>query len=349
MYEEGRDFVLPPFFDAIARDRLEPPEPLVILEGEWASARRRANPVLFFPASPGEADVFLFPYDLGPLINFLQPAGCAAFLESLPYLAGREHCHVFADDGDIAEPLPLPVWLLKRSLLTAPALPDPSLPFVFRPPGPRGAGCIATPYGVSAHVLADAPSFDWTGIRYDCSFVGAFSHPYRKAACASLERESGLRFYNGGFDNIEMHGRVFVTRKMPPEEQAERQARFRQVTKASLTVLCPPGVGPQSVRLYETMYYGRVPVLFTHRARYPLEHLIDYERFCFFIAEDAIMDSGRILSGLLRELPAEALHERCTLACKTWNRYFRDAAFVEVCGRMLQDCLALGGRPWEEG
>lgn len=343
LYREGRDFNLPPAMALIARDRLEAPEEFVLVSGDAAAGGARvANPAFFFETPPQEAEVFLFPYDLGPLINLLRPGPCAEFLASLPFLRGRESRHVFSDDGDIAQPLSLPVWLFKRSLLTSPALPDPALPFVFRMPRAHAAGCIVTPYAVPEHVLADAPSFDWASLRYDCSFVGAFSHPYRKAACASLSRTRGLRFYNGGFDNLEIRGNVFLPKKMSPDELAERQARFRKVTGASLTVLCPPGIGPQSVRLYETLYYGRIPVLFTNRTRYPLEHLIDYERFCFFIAEDAIMDTGDILLRLLRKHAAEALRERCVLACKTWNTYFRADIFSRGMMAMLGQCLASG-------
>lgn len=340
VYREGRDFRLPPIIDAMPRDRLEAPEYLVLVSGgSGARQERIANPAFFLETSPDEAEVFLFPYDIGPLINWLRPAPCADFLESLPYLRGRESRHVFSDDGDVAAPLPLPVWLFKHSLLTSPAQADPVLPYIFREPGGRAAGCIVMPYSVPAHVLADAPSFDWESLRYACSFVGGFTHAYRNVACVSLKREMGSRFYDGGFEKIDILGSVFVHKEMSPQELAERQERFRRVTRASLTVLCPPGVGPQSIRLYETLYYGRIPVLFTRKVRYPLEHLIDYERFCFFIDEDEIMETGPVLSRLLAEHSTEELRERCVLACKIWNRYFRRDLFSRRVISMLGECL----------
>jgi hypothetical protein len=337
LYQEGRDFSLPPVFDSIARHRLEAPEGLVLIEE--ATGARVANPNVFGAASPEEAEVFLFPYDLGPLINLLQPGPCTAFLAALPFFPGREKRHLFSDDGDIAEPLSLPVWLLKHSLLRSAGGPDVHLPFVYRASAATAPGCIAMPYTVPDWVLGDAPSFDWGALRYDCSFVGGFTNPVRKFICASLEREPGLRFYNGGFESLDMHGGVFTARHFSPEEVARRQELFRRVSKASLMVLCPPGVGPQSQRLYEAMYHGRIPALFTRKARYPLEHCIDYESFCFFIDEDELPEAGPAIKRILRDHAPEDLRERCVLACKTWNAYFRRDKFFARLIEMIRQCL----------
>jgi len=317
---------------------MEAPEGLVLVEE--ATGARIVNPDVFFVTSPEEAEVFLFPYDLGPLINLLQPGPCAAFLAALPFFPGREKRHLFSDDGDIAEPLPLPVWLLKHSLLKSAGEPDAHLPFVYRE-NATAPGCIAMPYTVPDWQLKDAPSFDWGALRYDCSFVGGFTNPVRKFICASLEREPGLRFYNGGFENLDLHKGVFTARPFPSEETARRRELFRRISKASLIVLCPPGVGPQSQRLYETMYLGRIPVLFTRKARYPLEHCIDYESFCFFIEEDELPAAGAVVRRILRDHAPEALRERCILACKTWNAYFRrDVFFARLTG-MVRQCLGV--------
>ena len=340
MYREGEDFFLPPALDAISRDKLEPSEGVLVRP----DGQRIPDPEHFEEVEPEKAKLFLFPYDLGPFINLLGIDACAAFLKELPYLGGRERRHVFCDDGDIVDCIPLPVCLLKRSLLNSWGVPERDRPFIVGPPADDSPRCIVTWYSLSDHVAADDPSFLWDRLRYDCSFVGAFTHVYRKAACASLEKQKGIRFYNGGFEHMEVRGKLFFRKETPPEEQAEREARFRRISKDSLTILCPPGVGPQSVRMYETMYFGRIPLLFTRKIRYPLEHAVDYDLFCFFIDEQAIMNSGAVLRGLLDRYPIEELRERCILACKTWNRFFsqtrRHASMAGLMAAFLEERIS---------
>ncbi|MDL2266524.1 glycosyltransferase family 47 protein [Desulfovibrio sp. OttesenSCG-928-G15] len=321
MYREGVDFAMPPELAPVERHKLEPPDGVVpALSGE-----RLPDPDFFTPASPQEADIFLFPYDLGHFVNILRPKGCAEFLRSLPYLSGREGRHVFSDNGDVAECLPLPVGLLKRSLLRSYGAALPDKKHIFQATSADSPRCIVTWYELPAHVAADKPHFDWRSLRYDCSFVGAFTHMLRQVACAAMEKEEGLRFYNGGFDSIFVQGNAFYSKEQTPEERMRKQEIFRRVTKDSLLVLCPPGVGPQSVRMYETMYYGRVPVLFTTTVRYPLEDSLDYSAFSFTVPEKYVLQTGRMVRSILMEHGKEALCARGRLACKIWSTRFSNA------------------------
>jgi len=66
IYREGTDFVLPPAMDIQPRRNMEPPEGLVsIIDNGTDAGHRVPDPEYFFPASPNEAAVFLFPYELG--------------------------------------------------------------------------------------------------------------------------------------------------------------------------------------------------------------------------------------------------------------------------------------------
>jgi len=335
--------------DIQPRRTLEAPEGLVgIIDDGTEAGLRVPIPEYFFPTTPDEAAVFLFPYELGSLLNLLPPEKCAAFLESLPYFRGRERRHVFSDLGDKATIIPLPVWLLKRSLLTSAGEPCPASPFFYRRPEADFPFCIPLPYRLPDHNRLEKPKFNHPHLKYDCSFVGGFSHPIRNIACAAVAREPELRFFNGGFKSIEIHENgFFTTKEFTPEENARRQALFRRVTRESLMVLCPPGVGPQSYRFYETLYHGRIPILFTRKIRYPLEHLIDYERFCFFIGENELLETGVIIKRILREHPLDALWERCILACKTWNTYFAGNSFYAHVLPLLMAALSSQGVPSE--
>jgi hypothetical protein len=339
IYRDGTDFVLPSAMDIQLRRTIEAPEGLVsIIDDGTDSGRRVPDPQYFFPVSPDEAAVFLFPYELGSLLNLMPLEQCTAFLQNLPYFKGRERRHVFSDHGDKAAVIPLPIWLLKQSLLTSAGEQCPTSLFFYRHPEVDSPFCIPLPYMLPEHNLLDKPEFDRSQLKYDCSFVGGFSHAIRNVACAAVAREFELRFFNGGFDCIDIHeNNFFTTKEFAPEENARRQLLFRQIIKESLMVLCPPGVGPQSYRFYETLYYGRIPILFTRKIRYPLEHLIDYEGFCFFIEDDELLETGVIIKRILHEYSLDNLWDRCILACKTWNKYFRGNAFY---ARLLPQLMA---------
>ena len=345
IYKDGTDFVLPRAMDMQPRRHMEAPEGLVsVLDDGTDAGHRIPEPKYFFPTSPDEAAVYLFPYELGSLLNLMPTEKCAAFLESLPYFRGRERHHVFSDHGDKANVISLPIWLLKRSLLTSAGEPCPTFPFFYRRPAMDSPFCIPLPYTLPAHNLLEKPEFDRSQLKYDCSFVGGLSHAIRNVACVAVAREPDLRFFNGAFECMEIHENgFFTTKQFEPEENARRQSLFRRVTRESLMVLCPPGVGPQSYRFYETLYYGRIPILFTRQIRYPLECMIDYGSFCFFIGEDELLETGAIIKRILREHSLDALWARCVLACKTWNMYFRANAFYDRVLPQLMLALASPG------
>ncbi|MDL2210815.1 glycosyltransferase family 47 protein [Desulfovibrio sp. OttesenSCG-928-O18] len=300
-YRDGEHFTLPPEFSAA------PPNPCAfVVAGEGGSVM--PDPRWFTPVSdPAKAEVFLFPWDIGQYIDAGASAVIWRVIAALPYLSGRENRHIVCDDGDFTQPPPLPVALFKISVTKAIA-----------------AACVSMPYALPAHMAHEAPSFDWSQIRYDTSFVGNITNAARPAAVASIKKQAPeLRFF-ADVDNsfVVRDGYFFNTRVSgDPAKTARRQELFRASLKESLTVLCPPGVGPHSIRLYETMSMGRVPVLFGDDAVYPLAKLVGYEDFCLVIPHDEIMNTGNILKAWLAAKGEETLHEMGVAACRAWNRY----------------------------
>jgi hypothetical protein len=333
IYREGQDFTLPERFTAMSLVRPETAECVVDLP----DGSHGLHPEHFDQVSPEEAEIFLFPYDLGYILNYLSTAETVDFLRTLPYLKGREARHVFSDNGDSPACILLPTLLFKRSLLkfaTGEHSRATSLQCLKeRPDAPFP---VTTWYSLSKHVAEDKPSFNLQSIRYDCSFVGGYNNNIiRKVAAKSLERQENIRFYSGGFDNMRVEENCFLHHPQTPEEMRKRQETFRRVTKASLTVLCPPGIGPQSIRMYEVMYYGRIPILFTRKICYPFEDRIDYESFCLFIEEEDIPRTGSIVRRWLDEQGNRALWNKCVLACKTWNTWFNERSRVT----RMADCV----------
>lgn len=302
VYREGEHFALPPALHAAKRNACM----FALQDGDGNAL---PNPAVFREVfRPEDAEFFLFPWDIGQYIDGGQQDAAAAVIANLPHLAGREKRHLVCDDGDFTTSFSPPVLRFKISVIKNIA-----------------ADCIAMPYALPPHMAAETPVFVRDGIRYDTSFVGNATNVVRKAVTASVRQQaSELRLLLDFDDAFTVSdGRFHNTRNgNDPAKTAARQRLYRRSLKESLTVLCPPGVGPHSIRLYETMYMGRIPVIFGDEAVYPLEGLIDYEAFCLRIPGDAIMETGNILKARLRELGGEAILKKGVLACKTWNRYF---------------------------
>jgi hypothetical protein len=82
------------------------------------------------------------------------------------------------------------------------------------------------------------------------SFVGSASHPVRRDIYS-------LRHHRAVVE--EVNNFTFYDVTSPHFE--ERRNRFREVMRRSKFVLCPRGQGASSIRLYETLAAGRVPVI----------------------------------------------------------------------------------------
>ena len=300
LYRVGEHFIPPPEFGMI--------RPLDCLFMRRDPAGRAVPDPLAFRevTDPRDAAVFLFPWDIGQYMDSGLSRAITALIANLPYLAGRERQHIVCDASDFFARLSLPVCLFKINVRRG-----------------EEKDCIPMPYTLPAHMLDAAPEFHWNTVRYDVSFVGNATSPLRKAAVLSVRSQAPDLHLFVDFDNsfVMAEGSFHSIRKSP-EETAARQRLYKESIARSLTVLCPPGIGPLSIRMLETMYLGRIPVLFENDAVYPFSAKIDYGAFCFLLPENQVMNTGMRLAAWLREQGDEALREKCVLACKTWNQYF---------------------------
>jgi hypothetical protein len=72
---------------------------------------------------------------------------------------------------------------------------------------------------------------------------------------------------------------------LPLIQQKENRAEFWKVTSESIFVLCPRGDNVGSVRFYEALACGCIPVLIADDQRLPLSHLIKWDEHCVMVPE----------------------------------------------------------------
>ncbi len=118
--------------------------------------------------------------------------------------------------------------------------------------------------------------------------------------------------------------------KMSPEERQEYHRRYAELTQASKFVLCPRGVSASSIRLFETMRMGRVPVILSDDWRPPAGPT--WDTFSIRVKEANVKDLPRLLEQ--RESAAAAMGEQARAVWEDW--FSEEAAFHRVAEYCLE-------------
>lgn len=163
---------------------------------------------------------------------------------------------------------------------------------------------------------------------YLFSFMGSIRNAPVRRKLATLTHPRGF-FQNTteDFDRI-------LHRKMERRERLDYDRRYAELTKASKFVLCPRGLSVSSIRLFETMRMGRVPVVLSDEWMPPAGPR--WEKFSIRVNESEFIQIPRLLEQ--REPEAVAMGE---LARKEWEEWFSDEV---VFHRLVESCLDI----WNE-
>ncbi|HEX8333424.1 MAG TPA: exostosin family protein [Segetibacter sp.] len=156
-----------------------------------------------------------------------------------------------------------------------------------------------------------------TSAIYDLCFQGSLAtHPIRKEMAKWVPTwaeykvnfiENDLQFWSFNKD-----------------KQAVLQSSFKQQIKDSVFVLCPRGRALNSVRFFETLSCGRIPILITDAAKLPLESIIDYSKFCVFIPEGYC----RWIPDFIKDfLERNSIVEASKIARNVYDTYFDPSQF----------------------
>jgi exostosin family protein len=169
-------------------------------------------------------------------------------------------------------------------------------------------------------VAFDPPAHD---LPYLFSFMGSVRNaPIRRKLVTLRHDRSFFQDTGEEFDRL-------LNRKMEQRERLDYERRYAELTKASKFVLCPRGQSVSSVRLFETMRMGRVPVILSDGWVAPAGPR--WERFALRIREREFAKIPR----LLEQREAEAV-EMGELARKEWQEWFSDEVLFH---RLVELCL----------
>jgi hypothetical protein len=147
--------------------------------------------------------------------------------------------------------------------------------------------------------------------RYLFSFLGSF-------ATHAVRHEIGALAHEGSISSapflVKDTSLIGATARSPEEAEAFRR-NYLDVMRESKFILCPRGMCPSSVRLFETMKAGRVPVVISDEWVPPPE--VPWREFAIVVRES---DVAMIPSILARE--EATFPERAAAARRAWERWF---------------------------
>lgn len=153
------------------------------------------------------------------------------------------------------------------------------------------------------------------------SFMGDLQTARVRKALARLEHPRGF-FVDTSLENQD------AMSKSNAEQRAVFWNRYVEIARRSKFILCPRGIAPSSIRLFETMYMGRVPVILSDEWVRPEGP--QWEKFSIQIPERDAQSIPRLL-----EEKEAAAFEMGLLARTEWEKYFSpDILFhraVELC------------------
>jgi hypothetical protein len=172
-----------------------------------------------------------------------------------------------------------------------------------------------------AEFLINTPLTDTAAYLY--SFVGSIDTAPIRRNLASLNHPRGF-FHDTAAD----YQRV-LHRKMPAEERREYHRRYAEIAAASKFILCPRGCGASSMRLFDTMRIGRVPVILSDKWVEAVGPC--WDRFSVRIAEGEYDRVPAILEE--REIEAAKMGQ---LARSQWEEWFSEQVLFH---RVVEWCL----------
>ncbi|MEY2557200.1 MAG: hypothetical protein QOE34_625 [Verrucomicrobiota bacterium] len=215
-------------------------------------------------------------------------------------------------------------WREKCFLFCSNAFVIPFLPGVYASVEKRWASARTRPgfyVGLPKDEFATftAPTHD---LPYLFSFMGSTRNAGVRRDLATLSHARGF-FQNTAEDyDRARHG------KMDPDEKRDYHRRYAELTKATKFVLCPRGLGASTIRLFETLRMGRVPVILSDEWVEPVGPC--WHKCAIRIRERDFAQVPRILE----ERESEAV-EMGQLARREWEEWFSEEVVfhraVELC------------------
>ena len=235
-----------------------------------------------------ECDYFLVPYYIRHTHHFKDDDMLDAFLnKNLDFYGTSPEKHIFFLASDDTRP----IKALEKSIVFAFSTTKESknICLHYQP--------IIKPPGKISNIEL---------CRFDISFQGYICNQIRKKSVMQIEK----------LNSVVINNRYWF-HKFMGIDTTEMERNYSGLMQMSKFILCPRGFGTNSIRFFEAMAFGRLPVLIADSTKLPLENKIRYNDFIVRVKEDELESLPDVL-----EKNKKDLIEKSKIARTTWENYF---------------------------
>lgn len=244
------------------------------------------------------ADYILIPYNLEWFFIEYRYFNFINFLYNLPYFNQFEEKHVFFLEHDCSIPFHINSLYLRTNIDLFNKDPNVHpLPFIVED-------------------LLSASHFELDKCKYDISFVGYIGSAAVRFRLLKNIIETNYSFRSYIQFNNQFHGHL------NDETRKKTRTHMIESIRDSIAVLCPAGTGKVTIRFFEVMSMGRIPILISENCPLPFEEDIDYDSFILRIDENKVEKADEIISSWLSSQTLDQLQEKCMQNRRIWEHYF---------------------------
>lgn len=100
--------------------------------------------------------------------------------------------------------------------------------------------------------------------------------------------------------------------------------------------VCVRGIGNNSIRFYETLCCGRIPIFVNTDCILPFENIIDWKQLCVWVEEKDISRIGEIVKEYHNNLSNDEFKNRQVQLRKIWEEYLSPVGFFSKLPLLMQ-------------
>ena len=169
------------------------------------------------------------------------------------------------------------------------------------------------PYTYKDNILKDK--------KYFASFVGCHRNDYRSSIRLNLNnyfhRNKSHNVFFELSDDWFYENNIYKNKRIS-SEQTLRMHRYNEIISQSIFSLCPEGTGPNTIRVWESMALGAIPVIYSDEWLPPQIPEISWEDFSVFIPKNNYDQTLEILDSI-NAVKIKQMQKNCIIAFNKFN------------------------------
>jgi hypothetical protein len=153
------------------------------------------------------------------------------------------------------------------------------------------------------------------------------SHSYRARAIIGLKRSKRVNLNLKLKSNFAFGPGGQLNSGNTTESNAEFRKKFVDNIIESDYTLCVRGIGNNSIRFYETICCGRIPIFVNTDSVLPFEHLINWKSLCVWVDEKDIDNIAEVVANYHDRISEAEFMERQVRLRNIWKQFFSPEGF----------------------